>query len=152
VGGDASAREGWPSQSASEFSPSFEEGEASAQELSLLEFSPSFAVWGGRLLILRGGNQGAFSRHQGQCAHKDQNTTINCILCLALFCFTFSGIIFSTSTVSTFTTSSNMDTDPATTTHVNNTEDALVEFLIEGYITVRRTANGLGESFFGFSR
>ena len=45
-----------------------------------------------------------------------------------------------------------MDTDPATTTHVNNTEDALVEFLIEGYITVRRTANGLGESFFGFSR
>ena len=50
------------------FSPSFFGGEASARELSLLEFSPSFAVWGGRLLIARGGNQGAFSRHQGQGA------------------------------------------------------------------------------------
>jgi hypothetical protein len=78
---------------------------------------------GGRLLLARGGNQGALRRHQGQSARKDQNTTINRVLCLSLFCFTFSGIIFSTSTVSTFTTSSNMDTDPATTPG-NNTEDA----------------------------
>ncbi len=51
-------------------------------------------------------------------ARKDQNTTINCILCLPLFCFT-----------STFTTSNNMDTDPSTTTPGtgDNTEDALVE-------------------------
>jgi hypothetical protein len=123
VGGDASAREGWPSQSASKFPPLFGGGEASARELSLLEFSPSFAVWGGRLLIARGGNQDAFSRHQGQGARKDLNTTINCILWLPLFCFT-----------STFTTSSNMDTDPATTTPGtgNNTEDALVKSSLIG--------------------
>jgi len=81
----------------------------------MIEFSPSFAVWGGRLLLARGGNQCAFSRHP-----------INRILCLSFFCFIFSGIILSTSTVSTFTNSSNMDTDPATTPG-NNTEDALVE-------------------------
>jgi hypothetical protein len=46
---------------------------------------------------------------------------------LSFFCFTFSGIIFSTSKVLTFTTSSNMDTalGMASTPH-NNTED-LVE-------------------------
>jgi hypothetical protein len=51
-------------------------------------------------------------------ARKNQNTTINRILCLPLFCFT-----------STFTTSSNMDTDPSITTPGtgDNTEEALVE-------------------------
>jgi len=76
----------------------------------MIELSPSFAVWGGRLLLARGGNQGAFSRHQGQGACKDQNTKINRVLCLSFFCFIFSGIILSTSTVSTFTNSSNMET------------------------------------------
>jgi hypothetical protein len=92
----------------------------------MIEFSPSFAVWGGRLLLAKGGNQGAFSRHQGQGKRKDQNTIINRVLCLSFFCFIFSGTILSRSTVSTFTNSSNMDTDLATTPG-NNTEDALVE-------------------------
>ena len=43
-----------PSKRVSEFPPSFFWGGASARKLSLLEFSPSFAVWGGRLLIARG--------------------------------------------------------------------------------------------------
>jgi len=89
-------------------------GETKAPSQSATEFSPSFAVWGGRLLLARGGNQGAFSRHQGKGAQEHNNQLI------------FSGIILSTSTVSTFTNSSNMDTDLATTPG-NNTEDALVE-------------------------
>jgi len=128
-------------------------GEASvrgnqAPSQSATEFSPSFAVCGGRLLLVRGGNQGAFSAHdrilplfcsvggeassregwKPRCllARKDQNTTIIRVLCLSFLCFLFSGIILSTSTVSTFTNGSNMDTDPATTPG-NNTEDALVE-------------------------
>ncbi len=127
VGGEASARKGRPSQRMIEFSPSFavwggrlllarggnqgafsrHQGQSMRKDQNttinrvlclrpsqrMIEFSPSFAVWGWRLLLARGGNQGAFSRHQGQSARKDQNTTINRVLCLSLFCFTFSGII-----------------------------------------------------------
>ena len=56
--------------------------------------------YGGGLLIARGGDQGAFSRHQGQGAHKNQNTTINGILCLALFWSPpFSSTISTTTTI-----------------------------------------------------
>ncbi len=104
------------------FSPSFFGGEASACKLSLLEFSPSFAVWGGRLLIARGGNQGAFSRHQGQGARAQGPEHNNQLYSLfATFLFYFN--------IHYQSTSSNMDTDPSITTPGtgNNTEEALVE-------------------------
>jgi hypothetical protein len=72
----------------------------------MIDFSPSFAVWGGRLLLTRG-NKGAFSERDrilplfcSVGGGNDQNTTINInrVLFLSLFCFTFSGVIFSTST------------------------------------------------------
>jgi hypothetical protein len=137
-----------PSQSASEFSPSFFGGEASALSslslfsLSLLSLSslslsllsahrilPLFCSMGGEASDNEGRKPRCLSRHQGQGAARTR-TQQSTVFFFGTFLFTFSGIIFSRSTVSTFTTSSsNMDTDPETTTPGtgNNTEDALVE-------------------------